>query len=267
MMVSRLLRAAAALIFTATCASAASVSTAVTPVRDVHVEVDGTPDVGRPVSGLVNIGALPTTVDVARLDGGAALVARDRVGDTAVRLPAYQSGSTMPRAVVRVRHQARSGDPLAPGSHAFTFGASFNLDRVSTGSRIDNGNNVMQRGTWGASQYKLQVDDDRLTCRVSGSKGAVFVKSWMTVEPGKWYDARCARSDTAVTLSVTEHLAGDKTRTSTSTGRGATGHLSWSNRSTPLSIGGKLTASGHVVKGSTDQFNGVISDPMLDIDD
>ncbi|KUG57099.1 hypothetical protein AVL62_15000 [Serinicoccus chungangensis] len=218
------------------------------------------------MSGLSNIGTLPVTVDVAKLDGGTARVDRDRAGDVAVRLPAFQQGSSMPRAVVRVRHQARSGDPLAPGTKDFAFGASFNLDRVSTGSKIDNGNNIMQRGTWGESQYKLQVDDDRLTCRVSGSRGAVFVRSWVTVQPGRWYDATCERSGTAVTLTVTEHLAGDKTRIGTSTGRGATGHLSWSNRSTPLSIGGKLTASGQVVKGSTDQFNGVVSDPMLDID-
>ncbi len=266
MRVSRVLRASSALILAATFASSASVGAVAVAAHDVHIEVNGSPETGRAVSGLVNIGTLPVTVDVARLDGGTARVDRDRVGDAAVRLPAHQAGSTMPRAVVRVKHQASSGDPLAPGSRDFAFGASFNLDRVSTGSKIDNGNNVMQRGTWGASQYKLQVDDDRVTCRVSGSRGAVFVRSWITVEPGRWYDARCARSGTSVALSVKEHLDGGKTRTSRSAKWGSTGYLSWSNRSTPLSIGGKLTASGHVVRGSTDQFNGIISDPMLDID-
>lgn len=233
---------------------------------DVHVEVAGHPDEGVPVTNLVNMGALPVTVDVARLDGGTARVDRDLAGDAAVRLPAYRKGSTMPRAVVRVRHRANAEDPLAPGKRAFTFGASFNLDRVSRGSSVDNGNNIMQRGMWAdAAQYKLQVDSDRVSCRVMGSAGAVSVKSSVPVQPGRWYDVECARSGSSVALSVTEHLSGGKTRTSTSIGRGAIGTLLWQKASTPLSIGGKLAANGQVVKASTDQFNGVISDPVLDI--
>ncbi|OLT41873.1 hypothetical protein BJF86_02370 [Serinicoccus sp. CNJ-927] len=234
--------------------------------RDVHVELEGYPSKGTVASDLVNIGTVSARVDVARLHNGQARVARDRFGKAAVRLPAFRSGSTMPRAVIRVTHRASTGDPLAPRSRDFAFGAMFTVDETSTGSAVDNGNNIIQRGLASdPSQYKLELDRQRPMCRVAGSAGAVVVRSDVAVSPHKWYKAECARSGDRVTLTVSEIVAGGDLRTTVNSRTGRTGEVALPKTWTPLSIGGKLAANGAVIRSSTDQFNGVISDPFLDI--
>lgn len=246
---------------------AATGATAVEPPpgSEVSLHVGGDQTRGTDLTRLVNTGALPVSADVASVYGGDASVELDRFGDTAVRLPALASGWSAPRAVIRVRHQAQSGDPLSPGSRGFQFGAMFKKDERSAGTTTDNGDNLVQRGLASdPSQYKLEVDGGRLACRVKGDAGAVTVRSSVPIYWHRWYSAVCARSGSTVTVTVTEHLA-DTNRVTRSSASGSIGTLRWSKPKTPMSVGGKLAADGSIIRSATDQFNGIISDPFLDI--
>lgn len=232
---------------------------------EVSLHVEGNPPRGADVTRMVNTGGLSLTTDVASVYGGDASAERDRFGDAAVRLPAVATGWSAPRAVIRVRHQAQSGDPLSPGSRSFQFGVMFKKDKRSSGTTTDNGDNLIQRGLASdPSQYKLEVDGGRVGCRVEGDAGSVSVRSTVPIYWHRWYSAVCSRSGSTVTVTVTEHLVdGDRvTRNSVS---GSIGTLRWSKPRTPLSVGGKLAADGSVIRSATDQFNGILSDPFLDI--
>jgi len=179
-----------------------------------------------------------------------------------VRFPAAtaDAAATPPRAVLSITPgPGGDADALNPGARVFSFGASFRLDAVSTGGD-DNGDNLMQRGLIGsASQYKIQVDHDRPSCRVAGSDGEVLVRSPVRVRPGRWYTVRCSREDDRVTLQLSERGSGT-TQDVSATGR--TGSLDASG-DLPLSVGGKLTAQGTAVRSNSDQFNGEVDDVVL----
>lgn len=203
-------------------------------------------------------GTVGVHVDVVTLDGGVLRVATGTQAKAAFDYPAFTRSSTPPRAVMRVRNSG-TADDLAPGRADFTIGADFELDPLSTGSSVDNGDNLIQRGTFGSqSQYKIDADGGKVSCRIKGSSGVVIVKSSARVTDGLWYQTRCSRVGTAVTLDVKEYRRDGTTRRFSDTRRGDTGSLTWANRRTPLSVGGKLTARGTIVRSSTDQFNGSI---------
>lgn len=211
-------------------------------------------------SSVSHVGSADVTVDIVTLDGGSARGVPGRT-TTALDFPDYDGSGSYPRAVVRVRNDG-SGDPLSPGWSDFEFGADFRLDRRSSGRSVDNGDNLIQRGLWGSSgQYKAEVDDGRPTCVVRGDDGRVTVRAPHDVEREEWYRLRCLREGNAVTLQLT-HYGSNGTATTTRTATGAIGTVSLS-RSIPLAVGGKLTESGSVAGWSTDQFNGLVENPML----
>ena len=75
-------------------------------------------------------------------------------------------------AAVLVATDEGSG-ALDPGAEAFTFGATFQLDEKSSGSEADNGDNLVQRGTFDSpGQLKIQLDHDVPSCRVKGGRRA-----------------------------------------------------------------------------------------------
>ncbi|WP_169741821.1 LamG domain-containing protein [Nocardioides aequoreus] len=175
-------------------------------------------------------------------------------GGQALRLPPYDDTATA-RAVVTV---AAPPALLQPDGHDFELTASFNLDAESEGG-LDNGNNLVQRGLWGeAAQYKIQVDDGIVSCRVAGDRGEVIVKGAEAVVPGAWFTARCVRSQDRLTL----HLDGPDGSSAASEVEGPTGDLSFRD-DTPLVIGGKTTPEGIPVEGASDQFNGAVDDVEL----
>lgn len=191
-------------------------------------------------------------------DGGTVRHVAGRTGsEGALRLPAYRTGM----AAVRVR--SAEGDALNPGAARFEFGADFVIDAVNAGADPDNGNNLIQRGLYhDRSQWKIQLDDNRPSCRVKGSRGALLVAASAAVSPGSWYRVVCARSEDRVTLTVT-NLESGTVRTYARSG--ATGDLRPSSAGVPMSVGGKLTSSGVIVTGAADQFNGVVDNAFLDI--
>jgi hypothetical protein len=204
---------------------------------------------------LANSGAAPLDVDEVTAGAG---TARHEAGPHggAIRLPAYESD---PRdfAVVRVRSHGGQ-DWLRPGDTDFAFGALFSVDRESSGSPVDDGDNLLQRGLYqGPSIYKLQLDRHHLSCLVRGMRGELLVKAPDVVTPGQWYRARCLRRGDAVSLLYARVTDEGPEPWTVVTGRGPIGSVIMP-RDTPLSIGGKLDVDGSLASSSTDQFNGAI---------
>jgi hypothetical protein len=48
------------------------------------------------------------------------------------------------------------------------------------------------------------------------------------------------------------------------TKKGETGSVT-ASASTPLAVGGKVTDTGNVIRGNSDQFNGTVDDVFLDV--
>jgi hypothetical protein len=216
----------------------------------------------------VNAGSANLSVSLVSKAGGALRSAKGRLSpatNTAVRTPAFAPGANGPRAVIKVVDRTGT-DALNPGTGAFTFGADFARNAASErAGTSDNGDNLMQRGLFGhRSQYKLQLDHGRATCRVKGAAGAVAVSSPVAITAGRWYRLRCTRSGSTVTLSVSRWSAKGVATTSTSSVKGPTGDLSPTSATMPLSIGGKLDAAGGILV-DTDQFNGRIDNVLLQI--
>jgi hypothetical protein len=212
------------------------------------------------VTDVPNAGTGKVDVDV-RFTGEAEVeVVEAPDGGHAVRFPAYTAQDTAPAAVI----VATSSDPgvLDPGDQDFTFGASFQLDAESSGSQADNGDNLVQRGTFDSpGQYKIQLDHDVPSCRIQGDAGQVFVKADGPIDPGAWYSVSCERTDSQVTLKVTALLHGKGGGTWQASGE--TGNISL--KDLPLTVGGKTSPDG-VPVASPDQFNGAVDNVFVSVD-
>jgi len=200
---------------------------------------------------------LPVTTAVLTANGGTLTAG----SQGSAKFPRLDDTSPAQRAVVTVTSRDNT-DPLSPGTDDFTFGAEFWLNYESDGVSLDNGNNLVQRGLYAdPAQYKVQVDHDHVSCRVAGSDGAVVAKSAVVVDPHTWYRTTCARSGDRLQLTVLDEAAGTLTRTTVS---GPIGSVDPGAASVPLAIGGKVTSSGTLVIGSSDQFNGLVDDVFYD---
>jgi hypothetical protein len=209
---------------------------------------------GSTVTEVVNSGEASVSIDIVTANGGE-LRALEQQGQS-IRTPDFVNSENEPRAVLRIRSTDATGDVLDPGDAPFAFGADFALDRVSDGTTVDNGDNLVQRGLAGdQAQYKLELDNRRPACRLLGSRGDVRVVSPVQAQAGAWYRARCVRHPAAVTLIVTDLETGKETVTVEA---GATGSVAPESGRVPLSVGGKLHSDGSLVDSATDQFNGAI---------
>lgn len=178
-------------------------------------------------------------------------------GGKAVRFPAYTGAATAPAAVL-VAQDAGDG-ALDPGAGRFSFGASFELDQQSSGSPADNGDNLVQRGTFDSpAQFKIQLDHDVPSCRIKGTSGEVMVKAPGPIDPGSWYAVSCERNGSDVALTVKAYDGG--AGTGTWHANGPTGTVSLDGL--PLTIGGKTGPDGTPV-ASPDQFNGAVDNVFL----
>lgn len=208
----------------------------------------------------VNEGTANTRVVKVSANGGDILSAKAEFGENAIRLPFYSPELNAARAMIVVTEV--SGDSLNPLEGDFKFGADFSLDPTSSGSSRDNGDNLIQRGLYeDPSQFKLELDARRPTCRVKGSKGEVVVRSSVPVDPAAWYRVYCERRGDQITLGLLK-LA-DEVDWIRQTKEGVTGALDFAD-SIPISIGGKVDASGRP-SPSADQFNGLIDQVVVDI--
>lgn len=181
-------------------------------------------------------------------------------GGKAVRFPAYTGAAEAP-AVVLVAIDQGDGT-LTPGADEFSFGARFQIDEKSSGSAADNGDNLVQRGSFESpGQLKIQLDHDVPSCRVKGEGGEVFVEAEGPIDPGSWYSVTCERRDTDVELTV-EALDGGA-GAGTWHAEGPTGEIDLAG--VPLTVGGKTGPDGTPV-ASADQFNGAVDDVFFRVD-
>lgn len=212
-------------------------------------------------------GTVATAAEIRTHASGVATAVRHRGAGSALRLPAFDAvarPATVPVAVLVVRPTRTRG--LDPGSLDFVFGASVRIDRTSTGTTVDNGDNVVQRGLYGSpAQMKLQVDDRVPACRVKGADGAVQVTADSRLRAGRWFDLSCRRVGDTVTL-VRRGVGVDGTVVRQRwTRRGPTGSLSALGRDVPLTVGGKTDATGAPLTAGADPLNGSVDDIYLDL--
>lgn len=221
---------------------------------------------GDPVTTTLSTGTAVVVAQMVTRDGGQGFAAEGHSG-TALRLPAYSSSTAESRAVLRLNN-ATSVDGLSPGTANFAFGATAKLDAASQGTKVDNGNNLLQRGLQAdAAQYKLDLDGRYPGCTVKGSLGKVSVRIREAVSPDDWYSLLCARSESTITLTVDHHYDDGTTVRRVKSATGLIGDVTMANSTMPLSVGGKLKANGVISVASTDQFNGLIDDVFLRVMD
>jgi len=210
-------------------------------------------------------GTADVTVTWSRLDDGRAQPVPGPEGTRALDMPDFTTATPYPRAALVVRN-ATDTDDLSPGTQDFMWGADFQLDPVSTAQTgPDNGDNLLQRGLWGQSaEYKAEVDLRRASCAVHGTEGTLLVRAEMNAEPGAWYRMRCYRRSDELTVTVWK-LSDDGWGAETeATVSGPVGSLDYPS-SMPVSIGGKIAPNGDLIRRATDQFNGTIANPVIQI--
>jgi hypothetical protein len=219
-----------------------------------------------------NGGSADVVTSVVSAYGGSVQAVPSRANQGgAVRFPTFSASSTAPRAVVKIVNRT-STDVLAPGNRDFSWSADFNIDAETASharGSTDNGDNLFQRGLFNDTQYKLDLDNHQPSCRLRGSTGAtgaVRVTAPLTVVPSQWYHATCTRTGNQISIEVDafdENGVVTQQWTRSATSKRGFGTLTWPKTGTPLSIGGKLTATGKPAGGSGDQFNGVVDNAVL----
>jgi hypothetical protein len=187
---------------------------------------------------------------------GEVVATGDAPDGQAIRFPTFDPQAA-DFAILRVVSRGLD-DVLSPADRDFAFGADVAIDDVTTGSAADNGDNIIQRGLYqSSSQYKIQVDDGSVSCRVAGVTGEAVVYSPGRLHPGDWYRIRCERSGNHVTLAVAPLTASGPGKWLSHTKTGAIGPVIML-QDMPLSVGGKLSWDGDLLPSSTDQYNGRI---------
>lgn len=215
---------------------------------------------GRTLTTVSNSGADAVPVSVKSNGAAKIKVVKGPDGGKAVRFPAYTDAAKAPAAALV--GTANLSEALDPEDRDFRFGATFSLDAISSGSRADDGDNLLQRGTYSSpGQFKLQVDRRVPSCRVLGSEGALFVKADRKVKPDTWYTASCARDRSGLKLTLSSY--GDPESTQVWRTAGPSGQISLAGL--PLSVGAKVRPDG-VPVASADQFNGAVDNIFVDID-
>ncbi|MEJ7706505.1 MAG: UbiA family prenyltransferase [Nocardioidaceae bacterium] len=210
-------------------------------------------------------GSAALDIAVAQINGGQmSFTDRGRSGGDALRTPAYDPGQDSSRAVLKITNTTGEDD-LNPGTSRFVFGADFTIDvKSSDPLSTDNGDNLVQRGlSTDSTQYKLQLDHHVVTCSFTGSGGVFSISSTVTIEPDRWYRARCHRYLRSVAVVVTSWSDDGNPTTDTRSKSGSPGDLTPAQASTPLSVGGKL--KGQTLLNANDQFNGQIDNVILQI--
>jgi hypothetical protein len=228
------------------------------PKGSLVLDFESGPAAGRSASEYTNSGTARVDVVVSATGSAAVVSVTGPDGGRAVRFPSYTGETPAPAAVLVATSKDKAA--LSPGDGDFAFGASFTLDRESSGSDADNGDNLVQRGTFNdPGQFKIQLDKGVPSCRVAGSAGTVFVKADAAVKRGAWYSVTCSRSSSKVSLTLKKYGADDA---ETWRATGPTGDIELASE--PLSVGGKVSNKG-VPVASADQFSGAVDDVFFQI--
>ncbi|QCW51432.1 hypothetical protein FE634_15330 [Nocardioides dongxiaopingii] len=209
------------------------------------------------------LGSTPAEVEVATLDGGRLEQGPgpDGAAGGAIDFPDFTTDPEYPRAVVRLQTVA-TGD-VNPGSADLVWGATVKIDAVSKGNAVDNGDNIIQRGLSSDPViFKAEVDGDRPACLLRGAAGELIVRADLVMDPSHWYTVQCRRSGDTLTVFTLDH---DTDETTARQVEGPVGALDFPDATVPVTIGGKLSHEGAIIASSTDQFNGLMSEPYVKI--
>lgn len=200
-------------------------------------------------------------LEVVALQGGRVRTVDGPDGARAFRFPSYVPAGAYPRAVLVVTATGAQDD-LDPGDDAFTWGADFALERRNEGRTNDNGNNLLQRGLrTDPTSFKAELDHSRPGCTVRGTDGTLSVRLSEPVTYGVWYRMRCERDGSRLTVRSWRLDRPDQVLVKSRVG--PTGTMAMSGL--PLSVGGKVAPDGGIVEGGTDQFNGLVAQPFLEV--
>jgi len=141
--------------------------------------------------------------------GGSVTGAVEPSGNRFLRFPGGTCAvAPCPQAIV----QPAAATTLVPGADGFSFGADIRLTGPPSPLA---GMNVFQLGAAaaGVSQWKLQVDYGRPSCRWSDGTTAVLLSAGPTgfqLRPGAWHRVRCARLSTVLfEIRVLDPATGD----------------------------------------------------------
>jgi Laminin G domain len=163
------------------------------------------------------------------------------LGATAYQWP-FASPTAPPAKPERIV-QANSNS-LNPGSGTYTVSLRFRTNQHF--------GNIVQKGQAGSSggYWKIENPNGNLTCvfRGTNSSGSFVRKEVVSptvLSDGSWHVARCARTSTALTLTIDGKVV--------DTAKGGSGNIS---NARPLTIGGKLNCDQ--VKTTCDYFTGDI---------
>jgi len=273
----RLWTAVAAVVATTGLAVAASVLPAqATPVNRGSLNFNS-PPAGQTITSLLVGGAYSKylTARVVTLNGGRAVSEPGPPGyGNSIDFPAYMpANQSPPFAIVSLRNNTSTVDPLNPGSGNFTWQADFSLDD-NVGTEIIDGDNIVQRGLSPHKQWKLSVDEHRAQCFVRTVANGTLAETPAIHIPNqtsniKWYRGICNRSISGVlTLRVYAYWNSYhawRLYTHTQATASAAGSLAMT-RTIPVAIGGKLNDAGGIqLSPSTDQFNGRIDNVVLTV--
>lgn len=221
--------------------------------------------VDRDEDRLVQRGSAKVSIDVVTLDGGSIDLVTGRNDRGAIDYPPYRSTERYPRAVVRVVNDGRE-DQLAPGDQDFVWGADVFLDKESFGTSVDNGDNLVQRGLSShGTFYKAEVDDDRPACTVQGQDGIVIVRAEERIEPRRWYRIRCERVGDILKVRAIELGPSGEGATISSIAQGPMGAVPIDDPTVAMTVGGKIGVDQELIGSATDQFNGLVMNPVYAI--
>lgn len=220
---------------------------------------------GEILSSLESDGALQLGVSIITLNDGQIAAAERWDGAAAMAFPPYSESNDPPFAVIRV--DPRDMMDLVPKEADFSFGVLFRKDATSEGSDVDNGDNLLQRGDAGhPAQYKLQVDHGNASCVLRGADGALHVRVDHVIDPELWYFVTCERRGDSARIRLTEYRLDGTTERMDEEVSGPIGSIEWEDGPPPLSVGGKLTRGGEIAASDSDQFNGLLDSPFVQID-
>jgi hypothetical protein len=188
---------------------------------------------------------------VVRVAHGGRVVSVSDATGTVADFPNACKNEPCPNALIEIADRAS----LDPGTAPFQWGARILLKKSETAD----GENVLQKGTWGqpGGQWKLQIDKAAgvPSCVVSGAvpgtntERRVVLKAARGVADGTWHTVMCRRTASGLEILIDGVVRGSKPMPAVVLDSAA-----------PVTIGAKS-----VKPADNDQFQGMLDDVFMTV--